>query len=77
MSWLALLPKALQLLTRVVSWAQAERERGAGRAEAMSAGLDKALASIRTARAVEAEAEAAHRADPSDGAFDPEFQRRD
>lgn len=77
MGYLALAKLALDLINAVVSHidAERERERGLGRTEAVAAGLQKATASIATARQVEAEAEEAHRADPTDAAFDPEFRR--
>ena len=75
MGYLALAKLALELINAVVSHINAERERGLGRTEAVAAGLQKATASIATVRQVEAEAEAAHRADATDAAFAPEFRR--
>ena len=75
MSVLALVRLVLQLVNALVARANAERERGLGRSEAMAAALTRATASIREARAIEAQAEAAHRADPTDAAFDRDFRR--
>ncbi|MCJ2050884.1 hypothetical protein [Methylobacterium sp. J-070] len=77
MTILALVRLALQLVTALVARANAERERGLGRTEAMAAALTQASESVRVARAVEAQAEAAHRADRTDAAFDPDFRRPD
>lgn len=77
MSVVALVKALVQLLGLVMSRANAERERGLGRTEAIAAGLQQTVATIRTAREVEAQAETAHRADPTDAAFDLEFMRRD
>ncbi|GJD93383.1 hypothetical protein [Methylobacterium iners] len=75
MSVLALIKAVVQLLGLVMSRANTERERGLGRTEAIAASLEQTVVTIRTAREVEAQAEAAHRADATDGAFDQEFRR--
>ena len=77
MSVLALVRLTLQLVTALVERANAERERGLGRSEALAAALNHAAAATRLARAVEEEARAAHRADRTDAAFDPDFRRPD
>ncbi|GJD97733.1 hypothetical protein [Methylobacterium iners] len=77
MSVLALIKAVVQLLGLVMGRANAERERGLGRTEAIVASLEQTVVAIRTAREVEAQAEATHRADPTDGAFDLEFMRKD
>lgn len=77
MTTLALVKLALQLINALVTRANAERERGLGRTEAMAASLQAATAAVATARRVELEADATHRADPTDGAFDLEFMRKD
>ncbi len=77
MSGLALVRLVLQLVTALVARAHAERERGLGRSEALAAALVRATAATRLARDVEAQAEAAHRADPTDAASDTTFRRPD
>ena len=75
MSYVALARLVFELITALVNRANAERERGLGRTEAMAESLKTATAAVAVAREVEAKAEAAHRADATDNAFDPEFRR--
>jgi hypothetical protein len=80
---LTLLPLLLKLLPTLIGFVETilqsagdKRLLDAGRAEAIAAALAKAQAQIALARQAEADAAARQAKDPSDSAFDPEFQRK-
>lgn len=73
-SWLAGL--LAELLRNVVAdWRRDAALKEAGRAEAANETLGRALSAIETARQAETEADARHRSDPTDDAFDTSFMR--
>ena len=81
---LALLPLALKLLPTligmiesIVQSAHDNRLFAAGQAEAIAAALTKAQAQVALARQAEADAAKRHAKDPTDSAFDSDFQRKD
>lgn len=49
----------------------------AGEAKAIAEGMRRSADALAIARNIEAEAETAHRQDPTDSAFDPDLLRKD
>ncbi len=74
---LKVLPLILQLIQMFKSAADAKVERGVGRDQAVKESLEEGVALVAEARRIEAEAAAKHAADPTDDAFDREFERKD
>lgn len=74
---LKILPTVLSIINRLLSYARDKRMLKAGRTEAIAEQLDRISATVSKARAAEAEADAAHAADQTDDAFDPDFFRKD
>jgi hypothetical protein len=78
--WLALLkalPLVLELLSAIADRARSARDRGIGYDEAVADGVKASIEGLRIATEAANEAEARHRADPTDNAFDKRFQRDD
>ena len=74
---LKLLPTLIGMIESIVQSAHDNRLLEAGQAEAIAAALTKAQAQVALGRQAEAEAEARHAKDPTDSAFDSDFQRKD
>lgn len=74
---LKVLPLVLQLIQMFKSAADAKEQRGIGRDQAVKESIEEGVALIAQAREVEAEAAKKHAADPTDDAFDHEFERKD
>ena len=74
---LKILPTVLSIINRLLSYARDRRMLKAGKTEAIAEQLDRLSATVSQAKATEAAAEAAHAADPTDGAFDQDFFRKD
>jgi hypothetical protein len=74
---LKLLPTLIGMIESIIQSAHDRKLIEAGQAEAIAAALSKAQAQVALARQAEAAAEARHSKDASDGAFDPQFRRKD
>lgn len=74
---LKVLPLVLQLVQMFKSSADAKEARGIGRDQAVKESLEEGAALITKARAIEVETAKKHAADPTDDAFDREFERKD
>lgn len=78
--WLALLkalPDLISLLSTIANMAQSSKERGIGYDQAVADGLKAANDGLLQATEAANEAQARHRADPTDTAFDDQFRRPD
>jgi hypothetical protein len=73
---LKLLPALIGMVESIIQSARDNRLLEAGQAEAIAAALTKAQAQVALARQAEADAEERHVKDPSDAAFDPDFERK-
>ena len=74
---LKVLPTVLSLINRLLVYARDQRMLDAGRSEAIAGQLSRISATVAMARATEAAAGAAHAADKTDSAFDPDFFRKE
>jgi hypothetical protein len=72
-----LLPTLIGLVEAILQSARDNKLLEAGQAEAIAAALRKAQAQVAGARQAEADADARHAKDPTDSAFDADFQRKD
>jgi hypothetical protein len=73
---LKLLPQLLKFATTVVNYVQAQEARGMGRKEAMMEALEIGSREVQLAEQVKRDADKLHDADPTDDAFDREFERK-
>ncbi|MBV9394813.1 MAG: hypothetical protein JOZ84_10410 [Methylobacteriaceae bacterium] len=73
---LKLLPALIGMVESIIQSARDNRLLEAGQAEAIAAALTKAQAQVALARQAEADALARHAKDPTDSAFDPDFDRK-
>lgn len=77
MSWLGFIVNALSLLSRLTAYLNSKQLLDAGAQRAIADGFRAASAEVDKALAIRREAEAMHRADATDGAFDKDFMRKD
>lgn len=81
MSWatitafLSALPAVLKLLQSLANYAEAKSSEKAGRDAAIAEAATMASAQIDLATKARQEADEAHKKDPTDDAFDPDFKR--
>jgi hypothetical protein len=71
------LPKILALIQFITGMVRDAEQRGLGRKEAVAEALTIAHRQLAEADAAGREADAAHAADKTDGAFDADFERKD
>jgi hypothetical protein len=72
-----LLPTLIGLVEAILQSARDNKLLEAGQAQAIAAALTRAQAQVGSARQAEADADARHAKDPTDSAFDADFQRKD
>jgi predicted Zn-dependent protease len=75
--FLKLLPTILSLLNKGLSMAHDRQMISSGRAQATAEQLGELSRTVARARTAEAEADAAHAKDQTDGAFDQDFFSKD
>ncbi|HEU0150802.1 MAG TPA: hypothetical protein VFR21_28490 [Bradyrhizobium sp.] len=72
-----LLPTLIGIVETILQSARDNKLLEAGQAQAIAAALTRAQAQVASARQAEADADARHAKDPTDSAFDADFQRKD
>lgn len=76
LSALKVLPQVLQLINTVMSRVEARTQRGIGYDQAVKESLEETNDLVAKAHEAEVEADKRHKSDPTDGAFDREFERK-
>jgi hypothetical protein len=76
-AWLTIGSLLLRLVLLLSEMARERQQQGVGYAKAMAETLEKAHREIAIADAEEQQTDAKHRDDPTDNAFDREFERRE
>jgi hypothetical protein len=74
---LSAVPKLLELMSKLVAYAHDRELISLGETKAIAAALKKLSDVVEIARQVEADAEKKHADDPTDSAFDRDFERKD
>ncbi len=74
---ISILPQIVKLVVQLVNWLHDRRLVDQGKKLAMADALEASARELRAAKDVENEAARSHAADPTDAAFDREFERRD
>lgn len=77
MDWLSLIVGAIKALNALTGYLHDRSLLEAGAAKAIAEGLKSTMAEVRKAQGIRDDADKAHAADPTDGAFDNEFERKD
>lgn len=77
MDWIAAISNGLKLFNAIMGLIQSHKDYGAGWAAATAQALTTATAQAEAAKDEIDNASVIHARDDTDGAFDPEFQRKD
>lgn len=77
MTWASIIASVVGLVASFVSYLSSKKQFDAGQATAVAAAFSAANDEVAKALAASQSAEARHANDPTDGAFDPDFKRKD
>jgi hypothetical protein len=77
MDWISLVTTVLKIIGAITGWLHDRNLIDAGAAQATGAALAAANAELQKASQVAQDADQKHREDPTDGAFDSDFERKD
>lgn len=71
------LPELITFISAVFNFVKSQVDRGVGRKEAIAEALTISAEQLKQVMVIKAEADRIHSQDATDGAFDPEFKRKD